>query len=891
MMSDIAITPKPKPKKNITIRKRLIIMIMVVSQTILLMVSAIVMYLSYHSERRDLTESIIAASNIITDYSIDALKSKDPDKTWEGLKSLRAMDTVNIVCMYDAERFYFSGYAINPEVTGVCPVVLDDVPNKENMEVATNFRTKVDNSSAFFRAFLERLVEWDLIDLNLMKASDELDFSFDKILVSHDRYQISVLTQVNSKNKNYGFLYVSANMLRIWEYLWNVLGITATLMVFGTIFSLVMTSYMHKLITVPISRLIGAATDLAESTNYDVRAPHSRIEDINILVDAFNMMIERIQERDRLLLISKLEADESREEAELSKVEAQKASRMKSEFLANMSHELRTPLNSLLILAEYFRRNKDGNLNKHQIQDADTIYSSGKDLLLLINDILDLSKVEAGKMDVHCDEIDTVGIITSIEKKFRPVAKERKLYFTTKIDDSVPSCFVSDKIRVEQIIRNFLSNAFKFTDEGGVTIAVSLADPHTKFNRDDLRASRTVAISVIDTGIGIPEDKKEVIFKAFQQADGTTSRKYGGTGLGLSICMRFSQLLGGEIAMESIQGKETKFTLYLPFIMEGASEELIKSVALRQKEEAVKGKSLTFDTRETGVHYPDIAETIKKRKTDQPLMLIIEDDMKFADILRSYFMEKNFAVIMTDTAEMGLFHVKNYNPDILMVDFELPGMNGNAFIEEFRKDKQNIDVPYVMMSNIPEAISSHQGKALTLINKPVSEEIMDDLLDKIVDYVKEYRPEYTIRTIENIEESIELEADLDAHIEETSSAIMVGIRKALLIDSSVRDIYRLTPILKNMGCEVLAATNNQKALEEIEKHDDIDIILVDSDMKGLRNPSLNEDILQLVPNIPVVLMSNEAIAGELKGNKQLQKTLDNNEIQLELKKLLAVKEA
>ena len=855
-------------------------MIMLVSQIVLVLISGILMYLSYRSERRDLIESIIAASSIITDYSVDALISKDPEKTWEGLKALKTMDAVNIVCMYDADRFYFSGYAIDPEVTGVCPVIQEDIPGQAAMEGAEHHVMMESQASDQFRSMLKWLVKAGIVDVSITKAQEETDFNYDHIKISHTKYQISVLTDVMKDGKRYGALYVSANMMRIWEYLWNATLVTLGLMIFGTLLALVMSSYLHKTITVPIGRLVKVSQDLAETANYDVRVESTRIRDVNILVDAFNTMIERIQERDRLLLISKLEADEAREEAEDAKLEAQKASRMKSEFLANMSHELRTPLNSLLILAEYFRRNKVGNLTQEQIQDAETIHSSGKDLLLLINDILDLSKVEAGKMDVHTDEIRTTDLVSTIENKFRPMAKEKNLYFNTIIDPSVPSYFISDKIRVEQVIRNFLSNAFKFTHEGGVTFKVKLAEPHIKFQNEKLKAGQAIAISITDTGIGIEPEKKEIIFKAFQQADGTTSRKYGGTGLGLSICMKFAKLLGGEISLDSKVGKETTFTIYLPFFMAGAAEDMIGKVKEKQRLEELSVRKEVFDHREKRDRYPDIADLVRKRKMDQPLVLVIEQEKAFAGILKKFFMEWNCVVIQAENAEIGLFHAKNYELDLIVVDNELPGMDGCDFINEYTKRQKSVETPYILMSNTMDSIKSYKKDALELLEKPVSTDDLNAVLAKIQKIFDEHCPELTIKETVNISTP----AKENKKVQKRNKNFT---KQVLIVDSSIRDIYRLTPILKEMQYEVVVATNGESALEEMQRRSHVDAVIIGNNMSGVKKDKLLEEIPDKIKNLPLILMFEEETDSSNDNTRMIVKKWELDHIETQLKAILS----
>ena len=237
------------------------------------------------------------------------------------------------------------------------------------------------------------------------------------------------------------------------------------------------------------------------------------------------------------------------------------SSQYKSEFLANMSHELRTPLNSLLILSQILEENKEGNLTKKQIQYANTIYSSGKDLLDIINEILDISKIESGKVDSQISEIDIKGILTFINHQFTAIAEQKDIQFDVTIQDDVPVIVYSDEQKIYQILKNLVANALKFTEEGSVKINVFRSISISNLERNEF-----IAFSVSDTGIGIPPEKQELIFEAFQQADGTTSRKYGGTGLGLSISKGLADLLGGYITVNSNEENGSEFTFFLPAI-------------------------------------------------------------------------------------------------------------------------------------------------------------------------------------------------------------------------------------------------------------------------------------------------------------------------------------
>src|SRR5207302_699427 len=274
---------------------------------------------------------------------------------------------------------------------------------------------------------------------------------------------------------------------------------------------------------------------------------------------------KQLEEQNQNIEIKNREEEMARASLEEKAEQLQLISKYKSEFLANMSHELRTPLNSLLILAKLLADNKEENLSEKQVEYAKTIYASGGDLLSLINEILDLSKVEAGKMQIEPRDIALVDLKEFVERNFRPVAEQKSLDFSVELDASLPTHVRTDPQRLQQVLKNLLANAFKFTDQGSVQLRIHTVPDRRGLDNDALhRAEQVIAFSVVDTGIGIARSKQKIIFEAFQQADGTTSRKYGGTGLGPSISREITRLLGGEIHVESEPGRGWSFTIFLP---------------------------------------------------------------------------------------------------------------------------------------------------------------------------------------------------------------------------------------------------------------------------------------------------------------------------------------
>jgi signal transduction histidine kinase/HAMP domain-containing protein len=305
-----------------------------------------------------------------------------------------------------------------------------------------------------------------------------------------------------------------------------------------------------------------------EAQTKSLRSSEELLRDQQVELQQVN---EELEEKASLLAEQNRKVEQKNDEVEAARLALEEkaeqlamSSKYKSEFLANMSHELRTPLNSLLILSKLLSDNKEGNLSPKQVEYAKTINSSGSDLLSLINDVLDIAKVEAGKMEVNAVDTPIAELNDSIERSFRPIAEEKGLALKIEVHPDTPAMIYTDGQRVEQILKNLLSNAFKFTNEGSVSLTVRKAEGNRRFLQPALNTGTVIAFAVSDTGIGIPGDKQRLIFEAFQQADGTTSRKFGGTGLGLSISREIARLLGGEIRVESTPGKGSTFTLFLP---------------------------------------------------------------------------------------------------------------------------------------------------------------------------------------------------------------------------------------------------------------------------------------------------------------------------------------
>ena len=413
----------------------------------------------------------------------------------------------------------------------------------------------------------------------------------------------------------------------------------------------------------------------------ELRRSNAELEDKAALLAQQNSAIE-IQNR---------QIEQARSTLEERAQQLAISSRYKSDFLANMSHELRTPLNSLLVLAKLLSENQDGNLTGQQVDFARTIHAAGSDLLQLINDILDLSKVEAGKMDVNPAELPLTALVEYVDATFRPMAEDKGLTFSVEVRPGTPARLYVDEQRLEQIIRNLLSNAVKFTTAGHVRLTVARADG-VEFSGALRGASDVVAFAVSDTGVGIAKNKLSTIFDAFRQADGTTSRRYGGTGLGLSISRDIARLLGGEIRASSRPGKGSTFTLYLPARqhVQGAAAMTIARAA---------GTAATVPA--TAV--PAAGATVTAADGEDALngarILIVDDDARSVFALTGVFERLGAEVLYAENGRTGIEALeRNEDVSLVLMDVMMPELDGNATMRAIRRMPQFTDLPIIALT-------------------------------------------------------------------------------------------------------------------------------------------------------------------------------------------------
>jgi signal transduction histidine kinase/CheY-like chemotaxis protein len=399
----------------------------------------------------------------------------------------------------------------------------------------------------------------------------------------------------------------------------------------------------------------------------------------------------------------------------------ERASRYKSEFLANMSHELRTPLNSSLILARLLADNREGNLTPDQVKYAENILSSGNDLLALINDILDLSKIEAGRVEAHIETTLISQLMENLRRTFQPIAEQKGLEFRTQVAPGAPEEAQTDPLRLEQVLKNLLSNALKFTEKGEVVLEVSRA------------AEGRLAFSVRDTGIGIPEEQQQVIFEAFRQADGTTNRRYGGTGLGLSISRELARLLGGEIRVRSEVGRGSVFTMTIPEVYDAnlgalrqsgvvddappvAAESALPSIS------ALAAPRKGADAPAAPVKPRHVEDDRERLAGDSRVILIVEDDATFARILRDLAHELGFQCLIAETADEGVTVARQYLPHAVILDILLPDHSGLSVLDLLKHDVLTRHIPVHIISVADYMQTALSSGAAGYLLKPVKRE-------------------------------------------------------------------------------------------------------------------------------------------------------------------------
>jgi CheY-like chemotaxis protein len=503
--------------------------------------------------------------------------------------------------------------------------------------------------------------------------------------------------------------------------------------------------------------------------------------------DELQQTNEELEEKARLLAEQNEEVEKrTREIEEARRALEQKAeqlaltSKYKSQFLANMSHELRTPLNSLLILSKQLSDNREENLSDRQVEMAQTIRRAGSDLLTLINDILDLSKIESGTTSVDITEQRVTDICDDVERTFRGVAQERGLRFTIHVDDDVPGAVETDQTRLMQILKNLLSNAFKFTQHGSVDLAL-----HRELRSVDGQTGPYIAFEVRDTGIGIPADKHNVIFEAFQQADMSTARKYGGTGLGLAISREIAGLLGGDMTVESEPGIGSTFTFFHPLHRTVRAGATVEAIPLPVRPKRVADEAPVAPRPPA----PAAAVTVDDDRNDirpqDRVVLIVEDDATFARILLGLARDRSFKGLMATTGADGMALARQFVPDAITLDIGLPDVDGWSLLDQLKRDPATKSIPVHVISGEEQWQKALDSGAFAHLKKPASEDALTQAFDNLLGFAD--AASRNVLVVEDDVTQLSAMANLIQSGEVTVTAVSTGAQALAALDDAKFD--------------------------------------------------------------------------------------------------------
>jgi HAMP domain-containing protein/CheY-like chemotaxis protein/GAF domain-containing protein len=538
--------------------------------------------------------------------------------------------------------------------------------------------------------------------------------------------------------------------------------------------------------------------------------------------EQLELKAQQLAERNREVEAKNQEIEQARRALEEKATELSLTSKYKSEFLANMSHELRTPLNSILILGQQLGDNPDHNLTDKQVEFARTIHAAGTDLMNLISDILDLSKIESGTVSVDAEEIYFANIVESVARPFRHEAERRHLSFNVELDNHLNRSIVTDSKRLQQVLKNLLSNAFKFTDNGGVRLRVSAATGGWSSDHPSLsKTPSVVTFEVSDTGIGISAEKQKIIFEAFQQADASTSRKYGGTGLGLAISRELANLLGGEIQLHSTPGKGSTFTLYLPLKYSGPS---VPSFVQGRKSASVT-EPVLYRLQERPIE--QIADDREDLQPGDMVLLIVEDDPHYARILIDLAHDNGFKVLVASAGAEALALANDYHPTAISLDVFLPDMLGWTVLSQLKQNPATRHIPVQIVTLEDDRQHGLSRGAFSFITKPASTEGLQGALSRIREFSKPRR------------------------------------KRLLVVEDNPTEQFSITELLGHDDIDIVTADTGARALAILEDEGS-DCVVLDlrlPDMSGFEILERMREAPKLA-DIPVIVFTGRELSAE-----------------------------
>lgn len=547
-----------------------------------------------------------------------------------------------------------------------------------------------------------------------------------------------------------------------------------------------------------------AQTNFLKDREVQLQAQQEELMSLNVELEE---KTESLQRQKADILDKNLQLQEARESVEKKAEELAITSKYKSEFLANMSHELRTPLNSLQLLSHNLVQNKDGNLSEEQVESVRIMYSCGNDLLELINDILDLARIESGRVDLKVANLPLQDLAERLQNNFQAITADKGLSFTVTIDPQAPAVIATDRQRLEQILKNLISNALKFTEMGGITVAVRPLRQEDAPTKEGLAPTGALAIAVSDTGIGIPPEKQKIIFEAFQQADGSTSRKYGGTGLGLSISRELAELLGGEIQVSSTPGQGSTFVLYLPRSLDLAERERLVPAS-----PPAPAPSLVVEAVQPVSKQVIIDDDRHEIGKDDKTVLIVEDDQNFLKYLIKQGREKGFRCIATADGQDGLLLAEEFRPNAIILDVNLPNRNGWEVLDALKKNQVLRHIPVHMMSVEEKTLDAFKKGAVGYLHKPVTQDDLRRAFELLEDYIDNEIRELLIVEDDQVlrQEIVKLIGNGDVH----STAVASGAEVIKALRKNKYDCMILDIGLPDMtGFELLDRLEKESGIE------------------------------------------------------------------------------
>jgi len=574
--------------------------------------------------------------------------------------------------------------------------------------------------------------------------------------------------------------------------------------------------------------IVVATIEATMRTDELLRQSQSLAEELQTQQEELQQTNEELEEKARQLTAQKTEVERKNREVELAKQELEEkaeqlalTSRYKSEFLANMSHELRTPLNSLLILSRQLADNRERHLSEKEVEYAHTIHQSGGDLLDLINEILDLAKIESGTMAVEISVIQLSDLRDYVVRSFEQMAQEKGLDLAIEIADDAPAVIETDDMRLRQVLRNLLSNALKFTEEGHVKLRVAVWEGEVWGVRAE--PGRILAFHVEDSGIGIPEDKQQIVFEAFQQVDGGPARRYGGTGLGLSISREIATLLGGALELTSTPGQGSTFTLYLPFRYSAPISRRQSPTPPSLPAPQPEGKRLAVRT-ETTARVPDDRGRIEQ---GDRVLLAIEDDPAFAQTLLSVARERGFRGVVALNGREGFELARSLAPDAITLDLRLPDMDGWVLLDLLKHEPSTRHIPVHIISAAGDERRGLEHGARAILDKPTSPEALQEAME-------------------------ELETFLERRV-----------KRLLLVEDDAVQQRAVVDLLDADDVEVVAVASAEDALAQLDESA-FDCLVLDLSLPGMDGFALIERIEQApkLRRLPVIVYTGKELTKE-----------------------------